>query len=439
MTTPVFDEGDLKLFDAFFDHSFLFNPRDPYSFLRIAIDEKAVAQEKIQKMLQAYKAGTDSQFFQTFVAYENEIKLITKILSIKTTADGVEARLVNGVKITFDPHEVAENPEDFFNLLRSYFYIKLKKKIAKKGLEFDVETIASLEPPQNVESARELFERAMEQHALPRLLLQSFGYDFFRLTEADIRDFIVRLLPLFHSPLSHRHVNIIEITNRGTGKTTTFLLLREIFNFRYYVEMPTFANLIYDARNNLPGAVFLSDGLIFDEIQNWRNTVVEDINSALSTGLENCTWSRGAGTESREAVRQKCLPIVYSGNPFNKTIADFEGDDVHDYLKQYTVFTDALLDRIHVIHIAKKKQYSETVNARVLFPSILRSFVDLVQQNIDKQSRFVVCDNLSGRRQEQAVDLQLIFQGLDFDLGFDKLIADQICEGLKHYMRLFAL
>ncbi|AFV51235.1 protease [Sulfolobales Mexican rudivirus 1] len=439
MTTPVFDEKDLLLFDTFFDHSFLFNPRDPYSFLRIAIDEKAISQEKIQKMLQAYKAGTDSQFFQTFVAYNNEIKLITKILSIKTTKDGIEARLVNGVKIVFDPHEVADNPEDFFNLLRSYFYVKLKKKITNKGIDYEVETIASLEPPQNVEVAKELFERALEQHVLPRLLLQSFGYDFFRLTEHDIYDFIVRLLPLFHSPLSHRHVNIIEITNRGTGKTTTFLLLREIFNFRYYVEMPTFANLIYDARNNLPGAVFLSDGLIFDEIQNWRNTVNEDINSALSTGLENCTWSRGAGTESREAVRQKCLPIVYSGNPLNKTVTRFEGDDVHDYMKQYTVFTDAILDRIHVIHVAIKKQYSETINARVLFPSVLRSFIDLIQQHVDRQTKYVVCDNMSGRRQEQAIDLQLIFQGLDFTLGDEKQRADEICDGLRYYMRMFAL
>ncbi len=439
MTTPVFDEKDLKLFDTFFEHSFLFNPRDPYSFLRIAIDEKAVAQEKIQKMLQAYKAGTDSQYFQTFAAYENEVKLITKILSIKTTTDGVEARLVNGVKIVFDPHDVADDPDDFFNLLRSYFYVKLTKTVEKNKIKFLVKEIASLEPPENTEAARELFERALEQHSLARLLLQAFGYDYFRLSSYDIFDFINRVLPLFHSPLSHRHVNVIEITNRGTGKTTTFLLLREIFNFRYYTEMPSFANLIYDARNNLPGAVFLSDGLIFDEIQSWRNTINEDINAALSTGLENCTWSRGAGTESRESVRQKCLPIIYSGNPLNKTLTNFRGDDVHDYLKEYTIFTDALLDRIHIIHVATKKEYSKVVNARVLFPSVLRSLVELIQQNIDRQTRYVVCDNLSGRRQEQAVDLQLIFQGLDIDLGYDKYRPEDICEQLKNYMRLFAL
>ncbi len=433
------DEKDLMLYDVFHQHSFLFNPRDQLSFLRIAVDEKAVSQEKIQNMLRAYKAGTDAQYFETFVAYQDEIKLITKILSIKAKEGGIEAKLANGIRVVFDPREVADNPEDFFNLLRSYFFIALRKRITKKGVKYEVERIASLEPAQNVEAAHELFERALEQHTLAKLLLQAFGYDYFRLSDADVFDFINRVLPLFNSPTSHRHINIIEITNRGTGKTTTFLLLREIFNFRYYVEMPTFANLIYDARNNLPGAVFLSDGLIFDEIQNWRNTVNGDINSALSTGLENCAWSRGAGTESREAVRQKCLPIVYSGNPLNKSIIDFKGDDIHNYLKEYTVFTDALLDRIHIIHVLKKKQYTEVVNARVLFPSVLRSLVELIQQNINRQTKYVVCETMSGRRQEQAIDLQLVFQGLDIGLDEENHTADDICERLSQYMRSFAL
>ncbi len=439
MTNEVFSEKDLMLYDVFLQHSFSFNPRDPLSFLRIAVDEKALPQEKIQNILKAYKAGTDTQYFETFVAYQDEIRLITKILNIKAKENGLEAKLANGAKVIFDPRTVADNPDDFFNLLRSYFYIELKKKVENNKIKYEVKEIGSLEPAENVEVARELYERALEQHTLPRLLLQSFGYDYFRLSNSDIFDYINRVLPLFESPFSRRHVNVIEITNRGTGKTTTFLLLREIYNFRYYVEMPTFANLIYDARYNLPGAVFLSDGLIFDEIQNWRNNVNEDINSALSTGLENCAWSRGAGTESREAVRQKCLPIVYSGNPLNKTLFSFQEDDIHAYLKQYAVFTEAILDRIHIIHIMRKKQYTEIINARVLYPSVLRSLTDLIQQNINRQTKYITCDNMSGRRQEQSIDLQLIFQGLDISLDLENHTEDAICEKLSQYMRTFAI
>ena len=77
------------------------------------------------------------------------------------------------------------------------------------------------------------------------------------------------------------------------------MILQEVFNFRYYTEAPTYANLVYDARNNMYGAVFLSNGLIFDEIQNWKDGFstkeLNTINSTLSTGIENCIWTRGAG------------------------------------------------------------------------------------------------------------------------------------------------
>ncbi len=387
------------------------------------------------RMLKAYKAGTDPQYFSILMAYKDEVKVITKITNVKTIPEGVKAVLSNGITVSFDPSEVADTPDDFFNMLSGYFFFKLRKRIDGNHVNYDVVSVKPAEPPRNTEVAKELFELATEEHVLPQLLLQSFGYDYFRLSVGDVWSLLNRVLPAFESPYSHRKINIVEITNRGTGKSTTFLLLREYFNFRYYTELPSFANLIYDARNNMPGSVFISDGLIFDEIQNWKDVSAEDINSALSTGLENCVWSRGAGTESRTAVRQKCLPIVYSGNPIELTLEDTKNFSIHNYLMRYIVFTEALLDRIHVIHIAYKKSYNEVVNGRVLYPSVARSLVELIQQNINKQTRYEICDNLNGRRQEQAVDLQLILQGLDINLFDDQHTKEQICEKLAEYMR----
>ncbi len=91
-------------------------------------------------------------------------------------------------------------------------------------------------------------------------LLQSFGYDPSKMETNDIFLFLPRLFPLFKSPITKRQINYIEISNRWTGKTTTFMILQEVFNFSYYTESPTYANLIYDARNNMYGAVFLSNG-----------------------------------------------------------------------------------------------------------------------------------------------------------------------------------
>ncbi len=431
----MISEKELLLYDKFAQYSFQFNPRDQYSFLRMILSRKDPPVNVFERMLKAYKAGIDPQYFNVLTAYRDEIKIITKITSVKPIPNGIRALLGNGIMVDFDPSEIADTPDDFFNMLSGYFFFKLRKRTEKNRIVFDVIKIKPAEPAKNIEVAKELFELAVEEHVLPQLLLQTFGYDYSKLDPANVWSLLNRVLPAFESPYSHRKINIVEITNRGTGKSTTFLLFREYFNFRYYTELPSFANLIYDARNNMPGSVFVSDGLIFDEIQNWKDVSAEDINSALSTGLENCVWSRGAGTESRTAVRQKCLPIIYSGNPIQLTLEDTKNFSIHNYLMRYIVFTEALLDRIHVIHIAYKKNYNEVVNGRVLYPSVARSLVELIQQNINKQTRYEICDNLSGRRQEQAIDLQLILQGLDINLYDNQHTKEQVCEKLAEYMR----
>ncbi len=431
----MFSEKELLLYAKTQEHSFHFNPRDQLSFLRMILSTRDPPKEKMDSMLKAYKAGTDVEYFNVLSAYNDKVKIITKISNIETTPEGVEVLLGNGVRVTFNPAEVAVSPDDFWNMLSGYFFFTLQKKTEKGRVQYEVEKVASAEPPSNVEIAKELFERAHEEHALARLLLQAFGYDYFRIDDVDISLLLTRVIPVFESPYSHRKINVVEITNRGTGKSTTFLLLREFFNFRYYTELPSFANLIYDARNNMPGSVFVSDGLVFDEIQNWKDVSAEDVNSALSTGLENCVWTRGAGTESRTAVRQKCLPIVYSGNPVELSIQDVGGITLHEYLSKYIVFNEAILDRIHVVHVAHKKSFNQVVNAQVLFPSVVRSLVSLIQKNIDQQTKYQICDAMDGRRQEQAVDIQLVFQGLDIALDDGKRTGEEICTALSKYMR----
>ncbi len=121
----------------------------------------------------------------------------------------------------------------------------------------------------------------------------------------DIFLYLPRLFPLFKSPVTKRQINYVEISNRGTGKTTTFMILQEVFNFRYYTETPTYANLVYDARNNMYGAVFLSNGLIFDEIQNWK-----DGYSVKELGAINATlvhWSGKLCLDQRGWNRKQIL------------------------------------------------------------------------------------------------------------------------------------
>jgi len=423
------------LLDKVKSHSFFYNPRDNERILNIIIGEKQIEEKKKIEILKAYKRGIDQQYFNANLPFFNEIKFISKITNFKVKNDEIVARFQNGFTASFDPHQIADNPDDFYNLISSYMFVKIKK-----GTEnWYINDIYSIEPPNNYEIAKELLELANSEKQTCDLLLQAFGYDPQKMEAKDIFLTLPRLFPLFKSPITKRQINYIEISNRGTGKTTTFMILQEVFNFRYYTESPTYANLVYDARNNMYGAVFLSNGLIFDEIQTWKNGFsareLNTINSTLSTGIENCIWTRGAGTESKSATIQKCIPIVYAGNPHSMTINKLKTPDIEDYLANYEIFTPAILDRIHIIQLAIKKTYDKIINSRVLYPSILRALVELIQQKINSINNYITCNNLESRRQEQSTDIQIILQALDIDLKIGEKTNEEICQRLIELMR----
>ncbi|UUG47340.1 putative ATPase [Sulfolobus islandicus rod-shaped virus] len=427
--------SNFQFLDKVKSHSFFYNPRDTERVLNIILSGKQIEESKKIEILKAYKRGIDQQYFQSYLLYNNEVKFISKITQFKVKDGSVVAKFQNGFVGEFDPHFIADNPEDFYNLITSYMFVKIRK-----GIEgWHIYDIYSIEPPNNYEIAKELFELANQQYQTYALLLQSFGYDPSKMEINDIFLFLPRLFPLFKSPITKRQINYIEISNRGTGKTTTFMILQEVFNFRYYTESPTYANLIYDARNNMYGAVFLSNGLIFDEIQNWKDGFstkeLNTINSTLSTGIENCIWTRGAGTESKSATIQKCIPIIYAGNPYSYTINKLVNPDVEDYLQNYEIFTSAILDRIHIIQLAIKKTYDKIINAQVLYPSILKALIELIQQKINSINNYVNCENLESRRKEQSIDIQILLQALDIDLQIGKVQNEEICNRIINLMR----
>jgi len=431
--------SNFQFLDKVKTHSFFYNPRDTERVLNIILSGKQIEERKKIEILKAYKRGIDQQYFQSYLLFNDEVKFISKIASFKVKDDSIMAKFQNGFTGEFDPHLIADNPEDFYNLITSYMFVKIRKGI--NG--WHIYDIYSIEPPNNYEIAKELFDLANQEHLTYALLLQSFGYDVTKMDTTDIFLFLPRLFPLFKSPITKRQINYIEISNRGTGKTTTFMILQEVFNFRYYTEPPTYANLVYDARNNMYGAVFLSNGLIFDEIQTWKNGFsakeLNTINSTLSTGIENCIWTRGAGTESKSATIQKCIPIIYAGNPYAYTINRLIAPDVEDYLQNYEIFTSAILDRIHIIQIAIKKTYDKIINAQVLYPSILKALIELIQQKINSINNYINCENLESRRQEQSIDIQILLQALDVDLQIGKVQNEEVCNKIINLMRFFNL
>jgi hypothetical protein len=135
--------------------------------------EKQIEENKKNEILKAYKRGIDQQYFSANLPYYNEIKFISKITNFKVRNDEVIARFQNGFISSFDPHFIADNPDDFYNLISSYMFVKIKKG----STDWYISDIYSIEPPNNYEIAKELFELADSEKETFSLLLQSFGYD----------------------------------------------------------------------------------------------------------------------------------------------------------------------------------------------------------------------------------------------------------------------
>ncbi|QJF12324.1 ATPase domain-containing protein [Acidianus rod-shaped virus 3] len=424
---------------VFEENSFFFNPRDENRILYYIFKNPNVPDEKKTNALKAWKLGNDNQYFEMYKAFSNEIKFISKIVKFKEKDGEILAYFQNGFVSRFDPKMLADNPDDAYNLLQSYLLIKIKKSTDS----WEICDIMPVEPAKNVDIAKQLLQFAEAEHTTYSVLLYAFGYDVEKMNADDILVTVPRFFPLFVSPYSKRRYNVIEISNPGTGKTSIFTILQEVFNFRYYTEPPTYANLVYDARNNIYGAVYLSKGLIFDEIQTWKNSTnqknMEAVNSTLSTGMENCIWTRGAGTESKSAVLHSCLPIVYAGNPYTAVLDKYSAMNVEDYLQQYEIFTPAILDRIHLIHISLKKTYDQIGSKRVLYPSVLKALVDLLQEKLNQQNHFVDCQNFTSRRHEQSVDIQLLLRTLDLQNDEIEKNQDEFCAKLQDYMRFIKL
>ncbi len=179
-------------------HSFYYNPRDTERILNIILGEKQIEERKRIEILKAYKRGIDQQYFQSYLLFNDEVKFISKITNFKVKDNQVLARFQNGFVAEFDPHLIADNPEDFYNLISSYMLVKIRKGTDS----WYIYDIYSIEPPNNYEIAKELFEEADAEHQLYALLLQAFGYDPTKMDVNDIFLFLPRLFPLFKSPIT---------------------------------------------------------------------------------------------------------------------------------------------------------------------------------------------------------------------------------------------
>jgi len=406
-------------------YTFSYNPRNIESLLL------GLGLRDTEGAKRAIRLGSDQKYFQIYMAYNDKAKLITRILQFSTDKYGVRLTFQNGLSVKLSPKLIAETADDFFDLLDQWFVVSVEKD----ELGVMVKSVKPVKPNIDVNVDEDFLKKIEAEVPLYIFLITSFGYKVPQKTEYSIyRDYILgRFIHLF-KPTSNIPLHTVELSNRGTGKTTTFLVMRDFLGYYYTTEPPTLPFLIYDSRTKQQGVVSTKNGLIFDEVQDWSGDRVKSILSVLDTGMENCTWNRSVSGSS-ETIN-KCLPIIFLGNENHISIDFYQAPtNLEQYIAEKSsmleevllskypdIFpTRAFLDRFARIAVGNNfPSFTETVTGKVLFPTILRKLIRELQKRIDKESP--LSNDYQGRTKRRVEDVGQVLKGLGTNIDRPEMI-----------------
>jgi hypothetical protein len=170
--------------------------------------------------------------------------------------------------------------------------------------------------------------------------------------------------------------HMLELSPPATGKSTYAWYMSRVLGGIVLNEPPTAAFIAGDARDGSFGAAYTSNVIIFDEVDKWHKKgeglVMMDI---LLSGMENCTWARGAG---KGLSYSKCLSTAWLGNTPQGLRPD--RDAVKEVMtKLLKVNAGPLVDRISVIALEAPRFRTEFVGD-MLKPSATRGLSEIMTE-----------------------------------------------------------
>ena len=288
-----------------------------------------------------------------------------------------------------------------------------------------------------VDNADELIDKLREENVpLYDALLMGFGYK--PCDKARVL-MLPRILSLFR--VNGMPLYTLQITPRATGKTEFGTRVRDILNWAYTGEAPSFAFLIYDARTRSIGQVFLRNGIVFDGIDKWGEKIwnISTDYELLLTGMEQGVWSRGVS--GAPVSGRKYVNMLFFGNVIDASLQRLP--DRECTVAAISIFGDPepFLDRIVLTHYSLDRvDINELVTGRVLPDSVMRYLINHVQELIDRDST-VYTSNLEGRLSRHSASFQkavrnmgvsvdsdtadvIVGKGLDYALNVENVSID---------------
>jgi len=231
---------------------------------------------------------------------------------------------------------------------------------------------------------------------------------------------LVTMVPL------EKPVYTLQILPKGTGKTHFGVYVSNILGWEYAVEAPSYAFLIYNHRDKVPGAVMTKEGIAFDGVDKWSQRIYVDY-EILLTGMDNCLWSRAVGTGSSI---NKCMKMVFLGNPRDRM--GMTSDRTRAEIALNNPYSEVFMDRVALVHAADTEYnvVGAIMEARI-DDSYLPSYLDYIYSRADKSN---VYSALVGRMKKHSENLQVALRAIGVYIDSEEV--DRVVElGWENYHR----
>lgn len=174
--------------------------------------------------------------------------------------------------------------------------------------------------------------------------------------------------------------HVMELSQPATGKSTYGWYISRVLGGIVVNEPPSSAFLAGDARDGSFGAAFTSNIIVFDEIDKWarKGEGMAQTMDVLLSGMENCTWTRGAG---KGISYSKCVSTAWFGNT-PATLVEVPRDraKIAELMtKLLRVSSGPLIDRISVI-ATEAPRFRTDMLGDMLKPAVVRGLSKIMTE-----------------------------------------------------------
>ncbi|MEM2446681.1 MAG: hypothetical protein QW734_08495 [Candidatus Bathyarchaeia archaeon] len=369
--------------------------------------------EKIREM---WMIGNRYDYAHVQCMLERDLKAIFKprMIGFDLRNNVIHITMPSNITVAVDMKMFpVANPEQICDILRDYILVEFDNRLHVYNLT-----------PLRGNVATDIAGEILADTTPIEALILGLGYRFCRET---VRLLLPRLLTWFK--YLSKPIHVFQQTRPNTGKTQFGLRSETLLNYEYINEVPSLARLVFDGNAKALGAVFLSEGIILDEVNRWTADTdkLRKMLSVLQTGMEQGKWTRGVTLASISFDTYRHIPFLFlsneiiHGKPFGgnrlalaKQWSDMVGDDM-----------SPIVDRLFIVDICHEEiPITEYLTYKYLPDSIMRGIVKIVQDNVKKQGDSA----LKGRQKKQSEAVCAVCKALGLDL-IEQPLADMIVEG----------